>query len=141
MQNLVSSISVALIIIALPVLLIAVDFPAVDDGHDDAIAGTFVGRLGLAGRRSRSKEHHFADAGADGIGGNDRRTGRFAVAVDDAENQEPQTDKALFLLGGHDSPHHLGQIHGVPRLLLGGGLPAQRDDGIDVGVGAGDNVG
>src|SRR5437588_4413090 len=92
---------------SLLVLLRVADRPAVDDGQDHRIDGTFVGDRSLPRGAAGGDEYDLVRAGAHGVGGDDRVAGLFAFFVQRTDHQELDSLDGVFFSSGDDGANDL----------------------------------
>src|SRR5262249_370651 len=91
--------------------LLTADLPRVDDGHDDRVARTLLGDLGLPGRRSGRVEDVLAHPAADRIVGHDVATFLEGLGVHLAQDEELEPVDLRILAGRDQAPPHLRKEH------------------------------
>src|ERR1039457_2582305 len=103
--------------LVLLVLVHAADFPAIDDCHDDRVAGTVLGRKRLARGTAGGDEDQFAGAGAHSIRRHHMAAGLLAFGIDGLYDHEFQAVHAGFLARRDDGANHFAKSH--KRILPG----------------------
>src|SRR5688500_3331 len=115
------------------------DFDGVDDADDGGVDRAILQSRGQPSRAAADDQHGFADAGVDGVDGDEVTAFRLAVRVHRARHHQLVADEARIFPGGDNGPDYAGEDHGELRLGAGVGL-ADRQCVLEVGVGPRDDV-